>query len=187
MYVPSLESVRDDFPFVKQVVYFDSASVCPCPISVIEEMSRFYLTNPYNCGVGVFSGSANVKSKVDKARAVGYLNTLGVENVQKRISELTDLLANGLKSIRGLSTLGCEDTIHNAGILSWTFRDSSPDSIAIGLFDRHQIAVASGTQGSYFALKPYGVNGVVRTSVHIFNTEEDINKLVEAVREIKSI
>ncbi|GAG16018.1 unnamed protein product, partial [marine sediment metagenome] len=41
--------------------------------------------------------------------------------------------------------------------------------------------VASGTQGSRLAMQPLGVKGVVRASVHVYNTEADIYRLVEAI------
>jgi cysteine desulfurase/selenocysteine lyase len=130
------------------------------------------------------AGIANTASIIGFGAALDYASTFPVGARAAHVSKLTALLAHELRTIDGLTIHSPLDPDVQAGILSWSVSGREPGTIADALYGRAQIVVAAGTCGSPLATRFLGVEGVVRSSLHCFNTFEEVRLLVETVREI---
>lgn len=128
------------------------------------------------------AGIINTSGFIGLAESIRYLKAIGMVDVRERISHLADRMIQGLGRISGVRILGSRNINDQAGIASWTTGKLDPTKFATELFEKHRIAVASGSLGSFLALKQYGVSSVVRTSVHFFNTEDEIDVLIQATK-----
>lgn len=136
---------------------------------------EFYSLNstPYRLESGVL----NTSGVIGLGRAIDYINEIGIDNIFNYIQYLTKELINVLSSIKDVIIYGCNDYKKNAGIISWNVRDYNYSFIAKRLDEVGKILVASGNQGSFLAIENLKIDGVIRTSVHIFNLVEDFKKL----------
>ena len=140
-----------------------------------------YLDLPYRFEAGVI----NTAGIVGLGAAVRSLAEIGIGNIRQKVVSLTRYLVERLKEIRGIEIYGPTDPELQAGILSWNMRRLSPDEIVSRLWKSRRIAVASGDQGSPLAIQPLHITGVVRTSVHYFNSREDIDSLATVLKSIR--
>lgn len=134
---------------------------------------------PYRYEAGVL----NTSGVIGLGKAADILSEIGLENIQKRIAELTQYMIDGLLSVPEVILFGTHDAKRLAGVISWNVKGHTCEEIAEKL-GKLGVAVASGPQGSLMALKPLGVTNVVRSSVHCFSTTEDIDALICGLKKI---
>jgi len=130
------------------------------------------------------AGLINTSGFIGLGTAAEYLEKLGLKRVEGRIRELTSLLTKGLKRVEGIKIYGSPSIDRQSGIIAWNLDGYDSHKVARAL-DRMGILVASGAQGSPLMMKALGIKGVVRTSIHYYNTESDINRLLRSIRILK--
>jgi cysteine desulfurase/selenocysteine lyase len=130
------------------------------------------------------AGIASTASIVGFGAALDYERTFPVAARAAHVTKLTTWLADALLTVDGLTIHSPLDPDVQGGILSWSVAGQDPGTIADALYERAQIVVAAGTCGSPLATHFLGVEGVVRSSLHCFNSFEDVRLLVETIREI---
>jgi cysteine desulfurase/selenocysteine lyase len=123
------------------------------------------------------AGILNTSGFIGLGESIRYLDQLGKEAVARRIGDLTQLLLGALNEIKGVALYSPQGIESQAGIISWNIPGISPAGIVEWLDSEANVAVASGHQGSRLVTEPLSPEGIVRTSVHWFNTEEDIEAL----------
>lgn len=103
--------------------------------------------------------------------ALKYINNLGIKNIESRILKLTDYLIDGLHEI-GVKVTSPLEKVHRSGIVAYQpkGRSASADWKALTALRKANIVVS---------LRYSGGQGGIRTGVHYFNNEEDIDKLLE--------
>lgn len=126
----------------------------------------------------------NTSGVIGLGRAIDYINEIGIDNIFNYIQYLTKELIDTLSSIEDVIIYGCNNYKKNAGIVSWNVKDYNNSFIAKKLGEVENILVASGAQGSFLSIENLKIDGVVRTSVHIFNLVEDFKKLKNALTSI---
>ncbi len=96
----SAEQVRTDMPFLKDLVYLDSASVVPAPLPVIKAMEEYLYCHPFNYGVGVFRRAAEAAARVNEARQIAARVFGAASDAEivftKNTTEAINLVAQGL-------------------------------------------------------------------------------------------
>ncbi|MBS4029849.1 MAG: aminotransferase class V-fold PLP-dependent enzyme [Clostridiales bacterium] len=127
------------------------------------------------------SGTHSLPSIISMLAGVQWLEATGLDIVRTRVSKLTQQLLNGLSSLN-ISVVG-HDSIHgNTGVVSFIISDVGPQEIN-ALLDEYGFCIRSGLHCAPFAHQRLGTfpNGTVRISPAYFNTEDDINSLLNAV------
>ena len=148
--------------------------------NVISESSYRLTDLPYRFEAGIL----NTPGVIGLGQAIDYINEIGIENIRLRLRELSKLMINGLEEVEGIQIYGARDAGLQGGIISWNIDGMDCHKIARSLDEKWNIYVETGFLGTPLAFKDFGVNGVVRTSVHYYNTEEDLEKLFGALREL---
>ena len=116
------------------------------------------------------------------SEAIRYLLDLGIENTWNRIVELSTYAREQLNSIP-------EVTVHDpgtnkCGIVTFNKKDIDPLTVQKYLMEKKINTSATLTFSSMTDLHHRGLeNGAVRASIHYFNTREEIDALVEAIKE----
>lgn len=134
---------------------------------------------PYRFEAGVL----NTAGVIGLGAAVDILSRIGLLSIRKRIEELTQYMMDGLSDIPQVELYGTRDAAKIAGVISWNVRECDGAEIA-GKLGEQGVAVANGAQGSIPAIAPLGIKSVVRSSVHYFNTRDDIDALLLGLERI---
>ena len=132
------------------------------------------------------SGILNTAGVIGLEESVRYLGRLGMKAVFHRIRELSQKLLNVLTELPDIKILSPVEVEFQAGIVSWSIAKIPPSEIAHWLDKEMNVAVATGHQGSPLITSPFSSVGVVRTSVHWFSREEDVQALGEGLRRLLS-
>ena len=142
----------------------------------------YTLTNGYRRFEG---GTPNISGAIGLAQAVKYLESLGMEAVFKHEQELTEHLLAGLEGIEHVTVYGPEDMKKRIGVVSFTIDGIHPHEIAYLLDERASILVRSGDHCCIPLMRYLGLgNGTVRASLYLYNTLEEVDLLVETIKEI---
>jgi cysteine desulfurase / selenocysteine lyase len=120
--------------------------------------------------------------KVGLGVAVDYALDIGIEAIRARVVELAERLRAGLREIDGVALLDRGAVL--AATVTFTVEGVAPDEVQRRLEAR---AVNVSTMDASSAQLDYGPRGImesVRSSVHYYNDDSDLDRLVEGVKEI---
>jgi cysteine desulfurase/selenocysteine lyase len=127
------------------------------------------------------AGTPNVADAVGLATALDYVNRLGLANTAKYEQELLQYATGQLSRIKGLRLIGTAP--EKVGVLSFVLQDRRTEEVG-RLLDLEGIAVRAGHHCSQPSLRRFGLEATVRPSLSFYNTAEEIDRLVEAVKRI---
>ena len=148
--------------------------------NVIDENSFEFVAGPHKFEAGVL----NTGGVLGLAAAVEYIEDIGLSAIQSRLKTLSKLLVSELQMIPELDLYGAKELDVQAGIVAWNLLEMDPNQVARELDQMANIIVASGGQGSRLAMRHLGVEEIVRSSVHFYNSEEEIHKLIKAIKDL---
>jgi cysteine desulfurase / selenocysteine lyase len=120
--------------------------------------------------------------KVGLGVAVDYALDIGIEAIRARVVELAERLRSGLRELDGVTLLDRGQVL--AATVTFTVEGVAPDEVQRRLEAR---AVNVSTMDASSAQLDYGPRGItesVRSSVHYYNDDSDLDRLVEGVKEI---
>lgn len=132
------------------------------------------------------AGTPNIAGAIGLAAAVEYLRRVGTDRILRHERELTKSLLEMLSDVKGVNVLGPMDADLRPGVVSFTVNGFNPHEVA-ALLDLRGIAVRSGLHCAQPLHEALGVReGSVRASLYLYNTEEEIHRLVDALKSIRS-
>ncbi len=129
------------------------------------------------------AGTGNIADAVGLGAAFDYLDTIGMANIAAYEHELMIYATEGLNSIPGLRIIGNAD--EKAGVISLVLDGCRSEDVGAAL-DREGIAVRSGHHCAQPILRRFGLETTVRPSLALYNTRDDIDALVAALRRIST-
>jgi cysteine desulfurase/selenocysteine lyase len=127
------------------------------------------------------AGTPNVADAVGLGAALDYVNRLGLANTAKYEQELLQYATGQLSRIKGLRLIGTAP--EKVGVISFVLQDRRTEEVG-RLLDLEGIAVRAGHHCSQPSLRRFGLEATVRPSLSFYNTPEEIDRLVEAVKRI---
>lgn len=128
------------------------------------------------------AGTGNIADAVGLATALDYLTDLGREQVATNEHALIGYATQELRTIDGPHILGSAE---KAGSISFVL-DGRPDEAVGTALDLEGIAVRAGHHCAQPILRRFGVETSVRPSFARYNTNDDVDALVAALRRIVS-
>jgi len=127
------------------------------------------------------AGTGNIADAVGLGAALDYVSGIGIANISAYEHELLDYATNELKRINGLRLIGT--AAQKASVLSFVLDNASVEEVGKHLAN-HGIAVRAGHHCAQPILRRFGLEATVRPTIAFYNTAEEIDKLVSAVKEL---
>lgn len=124
------------------------------------------------------TGTPNISGVVALQEVFKFLNSLDFKTIEEHEKSLLAHAESQLKKIQGYTPVGSSKTRVN--ILSFNFKGVHPNDLC-ELLDEQGVALRSGHHCTQPLLKKLGHKGCARASFSIYNTEEDVDKLIKAV------
>lgn len=131
-------------------------------------------------------GTPNIAGAIGLAAAVGFIGSIGILNIISHEVHLQEKLFEELKKIDGLKIIGPEFGEPRIGVVSFTLEGIHPHDIA-EIFNRGEVCIRAGHHCAMPLMKLLNLSGTARISFAIYNTEKDIETLVQAIRKVKNI
>ena len=130
------------------------------------------------------AGTQPVGPAIGLAAAVRYLDAVGLDAIHAHERELADRMAEGLREIPGIRLLGDAPGAERVGL--WSFDVAGVHAHDAGqLLDARGIAVRVGHHCAAPLHARYGITASVRASAALYNTADEIDAFLDAVRGIR--
>jgi cysteine desulfurase/selenocysteine lyase len=131
------------------------------------------------------AGTPNVEGAVGLAAACDYLTTLGMASVREHEVLLTTAAMRALSDLDGVTVHGTPTAEGRSGVVSFSIADVHPHDVATSL-DAAGVCVRAGHHCAQPLMRKLGVHATTRASFWVYNTLQDVEKLVLAVRETQA-
>ncbi len=128
------------------------------------------------------AGTPNLAGIAGLGAAVDWIENIGRENIARHIQTLLKYATDRLQEIPGLRIIG--QTQEKSGIVSFLPGDIHPHDVATFL-DQRNICVRAGHHCAQPLMDFLEVPGTLRASFSIYNSEEEIDRLAEALEEAR--
>jgi len=126
------------------------------------------------------AGVPNMAQAVGLGAALSYLTKIGMKNIHDHESKLTSILLNKLAEIKNLKVVGPTTTQMRGAAVSFTLGEIHPHDLGQYL-DNQGIAVRTGHHCAWPLTRKLGVPATTRASLYLYNTEADIDALIEGI------
>lgn len=132
------------------------------------------------------AGTLNTSGLAGLHAAVMFLTELGIEHVRAHETALMQAMLDGFGSIPQLTYYGPRSAQDRLGLVSFNLEGRDPHKVAMKLDADYGIMVRSGLHCAPQAHRLLGTDGTgsVRVSLGYFNQHEDIERLIDALKEI---
>ena len=133
------------------------------------------------------SGTLNVPGIAGLGAGAEFILETGIKNIEEKESALTGQLADGLSEIEGVKVFAPGEGFKRGGAVSITMDGMEPQDAGLIMDQAFDIAVRAGLHcapDAHTALGTIETGGTIRISPGYFNTEEDIEKCIEAVSQL---
>lgn len=127
------------------------------------------------------AGTQNVEAAVGLSRAIDYLNEIGMDNVEKIEKELISYAIEEISKLDYVKIYGPRDIEKRGGVLSFEIEGVHPHDVA-SIFDTFGVCIRAGNHCAQPLMRYLGVNATSRASIYFYNTKEDIDRLIEAIK-----
>ncbi|MDG6218211.1 MAG: cysteine desulfurase [Candidatus Thermoplasmatota archaeon] len=130
------------------------------------------------------AGTSNISAVISLGRAIEYLEEIGLSEIQDHENTLTTYALEKLSSIDGLTIYG--NSMNRCGIIAFNL-ETIHHYDAMMILDKMGIAVRSGTHCAEPIMDHYGLKGTIRASLALYNSKEDIDRLIIGLKKVKEL
>jgi len=148
---------------------------------MIKEVFKFH-TNYNEVPYKFEAGTPNIADVVGFGAAIDYLEKIGMENIRRHEISLTEYALDSILSLKYVTVYGPRDPKYRGGVISFNIADIHPHDLATIMND-HGIAIRSGHHCAQVLMQRLDVPATSRASFYIYNTKEEIDKFVNAIKE----
>jgi cysteine desulfurase/selenocysteine lyase len=135
------------------------------------------------------AGTPNVAGAVGLAAAVEYLDNIGMEDIYQHEVELTEYALEKFQAPNSkfqLSLIGPKQAEPRAGVVTFNVEGVHAHDVA-QILSENGVMVRSGHHCTGPLMERFGITASVRASFYLYNTKEDIDRLVEALKKVPKV
>lgn len=127
------------------------------------------------------AGTPNIADAIAMGAAVDYLTELGMDDVRRHEVQVTEYAVAGLREIEEIDLLGPLNIAERGGILPFHNSEIHPHDLGTFL-DHEGIAIRTGHHCTMPLMRSMGLVATARASLYVYNTEEEVDKLVRVLK-----
>ncbi|MGN7323944.1 cysteine desulfurase [Bacillus altitudinis] len=127
------------------------------------------------------AGTPIIAGAIGLGKAIDFLNDIGMEEVSRYEHQLATYALERFKELEGATVYGPQ---HRAGLVTFNLDDVHPHD-ASTVLDTEGVAIRAGHHCAQPLMKWLGVSATARASFYLYNTEEEIDELMAALRKTK--
>lgn len=126
-------------------------------------------------------GTPIIAGAVGLGAAIDFLEEIGLDNIERHEHELAAYALERFKEVEGLTIYGPLNAEQRAGVITFNLEEVHPHDLATVL-DMNGIAVRAGHHCAQPLMKWLEVSATARASFYVYNTKEDVDRLVDGLR-----
>lgn len=129
------------------------------------------------------AGTPNIEGAIGLGAAIEYLSKIGLDNITNHEQHLRNYLVKELRQIPHITIINEES---DSGIVSFNVDDIFAQDVAVYL-NKYNICVRAGNHCAKILKNEVGVKNTVRVSIYIYNTKEEIDTLINLLKDKNKI
>ena len=126
------------------------------------------------------AGTQNVEGVVGLGAAIDYIESIGYETINKVEQEVTEYAVNELSKLNFIEMYVTPNKQNHSSVISFNVKGVHPHDVA-SILDVNGVCIRSGNHCAQPLLRYMGMDSMCRASFSIYNTKEDVDKLVDAL------
>ena len=130
------------------------------------------------------AGTPNIAGAIGLGKAIDFIENVTIEKIEQQEMELLNYATKKISSIDHVKIIG--NSSKKASVISFVIDNIHPHDIGT-IMDKLGIAIRAGHHCTQPIMDFYGIPATARASFAIYNTKEDIDKLVEAIEKTKDV
>ena len=130
------------------------------------------------------AGTQNIAGAVGLGAAIDYLNGIGMDRIVQKEQELVNYVLPKLIAIPDVEVYGPQSPAKHTGVIAFNIKGLHPHDVATAL-DMDGVAVRAGHHCAQPLMEDLGVTATARASFYFYNTKEDADQLINAIKETK--
>jgi cysteine desulfurase / selenocysteine lyase len=131
-------------------------------------------------------GTPAIAEAIGLAAAIQWLDVVGLDAAHAHEEELTSYALERLGEVPGLRIFGPPAGNDRAGIISFELEGVHGHDVA-EILDRHAVCVRAGHHCAQILMDRLGLAATTRASLAVYNTREEIDRLIEALHDVRRI
>ncbi len=131
------------------------------------------------------AGTMNIAQEIGLGAAIDYLEALGMDNVRAHEEHITAYAIERLLAA-GARVFGPHDAAVRGGAVSFWYKEVHPHDLAT-ILNEEGIAIRAGHHCNQLVMRRYGVPATARASFYVYNTDEEVDVLVEALAKAEDV
>lgn len=133
------------------------------------------------------AGTQNVGGAAGLAAAIDYISGIGFEKIGQVERELMEYALPKLRELPYIELYGCDSRRDNkTGIITFNVKDVHPHDVA-SILDADGVAVRAGHHCAQPLMKYLGQNATCRASFYFYNTKEEVDRWIEALKKVRTV
>ena len=132
------------------------------------------------------AGTPNIAGAIGMGAAIDFLSEIGMDAIMKHERELMEYALERVGAVPGITIYGPESPDERSAVISFTLGDAHPHDIST-ILDAEGIAVRAGHHCAQLVMKHLGVAATARASFYLYNTTDDVDRLIEGLAQVSSI
>lgn len=130
------------------------------------------------------AGTPHIAGGIGLGCAIGYLNGVGFESVERHEHGLLEYATQAVTEIPGLRVVGT--AAEKASVLSFVMEGIHPHDIGT-ILDQQGIAIRTGHHCAQPVMQRFGIPATARASFALYNTREEVDALVSGLRKVREV
>lgn len=126
------------------------------------------------------AGTQNVEGVIGLGAAIDYIRNIGYNKIQEIEKEVTSYARQELSKLEYLTLYLTPNEEKHSSVISFNIKGVHPHDVA-SILDSKNVCVRSGNHCAQPLLRSMGIDSTCRASFYIYNTKEDVDKLVIAL------
>ena len=126
------------------------------------------------------AGTQNVEGVIGLGAAIDYIENLGYDKIQEIENEVTSYARQELSKLEYLTLYTTPNEENHSSVISFNIKGVHPHDVA-SILDSEGVCVRSGNHCAQPLMRFLGIDSTCRASFYIYNTKDDVDKLVKAL------
>jgi cysteine desulfurase/selenocysteine lyase len=127
------------------------------------------------------AGTPNIAGNIVMGTALDFMNSIGMENIYRHEHEILDYARQRLLELEEITVYAKDAEL--SGAISFNLNTAGVHPSDVGMIlDKKGVAVRTGHHCAQPIMRKLNIKGTVRASFGIFNTKEDVNQLMDALK-----
>lgn len=132
------------------------------------------------------AGTPNISGVIAFKEAIEYLEKVGLDSIHEHEVALTEYALDRFHKLNGITLYGPNDLEKRGGVISFNLDGVHAHDVG-SILDEAGIAIRVGHHCAQPFMKKMKIAGTCRASFYLYNTKEDVDRLIEGIHQVKEI